>query len=83
MSEACKHLRLSLLHTGRIKININVRGAAWRHASSDKGPTSSDDKSNSTQSAVDHLAAETPANQHAGPGASDSVFLAHSPLLAK
>ena len=51
--------------------------------SSDEGPSSSDDKCNSTQSAVDHLAAETPANQHAGPGASDSVFLAHSPLLAQ
>ena len=42
--------------------------------SSDEGPSSSDDKSSSTQSAVDHLAAETPANQHSGPGASDSVF---------
>ena len=30
---------------------------------------------------VSHLAAETPANQHAGAGASDSISLSRLPLL--
>ena len=47
----------------------------------DDSPSSTDEESNSTQSLVDHLAAETPANQHAGAGASDSVSLSRLPLL--
>ena len=40
-----------------------------------------DEESNSTQLVVSHLAAETPANQYAGAGASDSVSLSCLPLL--
>ena len=42
---------------------------------------SCDEESVSTQLVVSHLAVETPANQHAGAGASDSVSLSRLPLL--
>ena len=48
---------------------------------SDDSPSRSDEESNSTQSAADHLAAETPSYQHAEAVASDSVSLSHLPLL--
>ena len=40
----------------------------------DNSLCSCDEESNSTQLVVSHLAAKTPANQHAGAGASDSVL---------
>ena len=47
----------------------------------DNSLCSCDEESNSTQLVVSHLAVETPANQHAGAGASDSVSLSRLPLL--
>ena len=58
-----------------------VRYNVELETSSDDSPSSSDEESNSTQSAADHLAAETPSYQHAEAVASDSVSLSHLPLL--
>ena len=59
----------------------DVRYNVELETSSDDRPSSSDKESNSTQSGVDHLAAETPSYQHTGAVASDSVSLSCLHLL--
>ena len=71
----------ALVHPPPPPVARDVRLNVELEMSTDDSLSSSDEESNSTQSAVDHLAAETPANQHAGAGASDSVSLLRLPLL--
>ena len=72
--------RVSILHLAppvarNVTLNVELEKTL------DDSPSSTDEEFNSSQSVVDHLAAEPPANQHAGAGACNSVSLSRLPLL--